>query len=39
MLNRGRIVLRGRADELRDQPERLERAYFGEARARLVLVE
>ncbi|HET6950308.1 MAG TPA: ATP-binding cassette domain-containing protein [Acidimicrobiales bacterium] len=31
VLNRGAIVLRGPAAELRDQGERLERAYFGDA--------
>jgi branched-chain amino acid transport system ATP-binding protein len=31
VLNRGVIVLRGAAAELRDQSERLERAYFGDA--------
>jgi branched-chain amino acid transport system ATP-binding protein len=31
VLNRGAIVLRGTAAELRDQSERLERAYFGDA--------
>jgi branched-chain amino acid transport system ATP-binding protein len=31
VLNRGAVVLRGPADELRDQGERLERAYFGAA--------
>ena len=31
VLNRGTIVLRGAADELRDQTDRLEHAYFGAA--------
>jgi branched-chain amino acid transport system ATP-binding protein len=31
VLNHGTIVLRGSANELRDQGERLERAYFGDA--------
>jgi branched-chain amino acid transport system ATP-binding protein len=31
VLNRGAVVLQGAAAELRDQSERLERAYFGEA--------
>ena len=31
VLNRGTIVLQGNAHELRDQPEELERAYFGVA--------
>ena len=31
VLNRGTIVLQGDAHELRDQPEELERAYFGVA--------
>ena len=30
VLNRGRIVLEGRADELAADPDRLEHAYFGE---------
>ena len=30
VLNRGTIVLRGRAAPLRDQGDRLERAYFGD---------
>ena len=33
VLSRGSIVLRGRAQELREDPRRLEQAYFGEAAA------
>jgi branched-chain amino acid transport system ATP-binding protein len=33
VLSRGSIVLRGRAQELREDPQRLEQAYFGEAAA------
>jgi branched-chain amino acid transport system ATP-binding protein len=29
VLNRGEMVLQGRAEELRASPERLEQAYFG----------
>ena len=31
VLNRGTIILRGAADELRRDSERIERAYFGGA--------
>ena len=33
VLNRGEIVLRGAADELRADPQRMERAYLGELEA------
>lgn len=39
VLNRGSIVLNGAADELQDQSERLERAYFGDAGLTTVLGE
>jgi branched-chain amino acid transport system ATP-binding protein len=33
VLNRGTIVVRGAADELRHDGERIERAYFGDPEA------
>jgi branched-chain amino acid transport system ATP-binding protein len=33
VLNRGEIVLRGTADELRHDTRRIERAYFGDVEA------